>query len=424
MIAQIFACVVILIGLATSASAEFLVKPIDPIKVSAKIHGHGRVNIILNTERTHSANIQGKYYQGIYKHRGQEYPVAASKINGTLKVIFSGKTTGSRQSRKRLYRLKIGQNGTNTRAHGIPTSAHSSLPCGAHTEAHEHTHRPQVANITSQSTTLYRVISISTFADPQWVAIYGANTNAIIAEQINVAEALFERQLNIRFNIVSQDIFSDISSEPNSSLALQQFRVRPELNGVSGAVKYLFSGSTFNSRVIGIAYVGSLCYAPQYSVGIVTSYGDLSPIIFAHELGHTLSASHDVTAYNNVMYPSISPDISIKYFTDNSKKQIESFLAYDNSCISYENLPPSLNGAKLKLRRNKNVIVGNLTAYNNLPISNKQISIKINKRIYFVKTNISGKVTRTIRAPKKTRMSILAQVVEKPTIFARLNFTL
>lgn len=413
----------ILLILVPKCHAEFSIKKIQPIRISTTAHGHGRVNIILTTERTHTIPIAGKYYQGIYKYRGQEYPVAASQINGTLTAVFSGKTTGSRHSRKRLYKIKTTRDPNIFKAHGVPVSSYKHLPCGADTNPQPHNHDVQTAlEASKQPTESYRVITISTFADPEWVSLYGERTNIKIAEEINVAEALYERQLNIRFNIVSQDIFSSSFSEISSSSTLSIFRQRPELNLVSGSVKYLFSGRSFAQNVVGIAYIGSFCYSPNYAVGIATAYGNLTSMIFAHEFGHTLNAQHDVSDYNNIMYPSISWDMSSKYFTENSKRSIESFLSYFNSCLLVENLPPNLNGAKMTITRKKTKILIGLVSFRDTPISNQNIAIQINKQIYFAKTNIFGTVRKAVKVAKKKKVTVSAYVVDAPTILAKLKF--
>ncbi|MFO0001754.1 MAG: hypothetical protein ACK559_11550, partial [bacterium] len=51
---------------------------------------------------------------------------------------------------------------------------------------------------------LARVVTISTDADPEWYQKYGDQSNAVIASLINATEAIYNRQLGLRFRIVKQ----------------------------------------------------------------------------------------------------------------------------------------------------------------------------------------------------------------------------
>ena len=416
--------IIIFVLSAQVCNAEFSVEKIDPIKITATVPAHGKITAVLDTKRTFHTKVSGEYYQGLYKYRGQEYPVAASKINGIFELVFSGKTTGSRQTRRRLYRLKTTQDPNKVKIHSIPASAHANLPCASTTTHKGHVHSTATSTIQQQPVETYRVITISTFADPEYAAIHGTFTNARIVANINTAEALYEKQLNIRFDIVSQDIFSSSTPNMDSRVVLNEFRQLPVVKTSPGVVKYLFSGQVFAGNVVGLAYVGAICYAPDYSAGLVRHYGDLTPLIFAHEMGHTLSAPHDTSMYNNVMFPYISGDLSGAYFTSNTINTIELFLSKFNSCILYKNFPPSIENSRLTIVRKKNSIIITLLSIKNTPIQNVKLSVKINKSKFFAKTNISGKVIKTLRLPKRTRVVASAFVVKHPKVVSKIRFNM
>jgi hypothetical protein len=229
---------------------------------------------------------------------------------------------------------------------------------------------------------LTKVVTISTDADPEWFQRYGDQSNAVIASIINTAEAVYNRQLGIRFRIVRQHVYSDASpyTTSDSGRLLSAFTRNPD-NATNLAtdpstfsqdvdLRHLFTGKDLDGSVIGIAYIGVVCAVPSLAYGITQAYMDAAdPGIFAHELGHNFGANHDTSDRSGLMYPSISLPPAQK-FSDASMSEISGHLSKYGSCISFEYMtprvdsnPPSsptpsagdpgISSATLKLRRSR-----------------------------------------------------------------------
>jgi hypothetical protein len=208
----------------------------------------------------------------------------------------------------------------------------------------------------ADETVASRVITISTDADPEWFRKYGDQSNAVIASIINTAEAVYNRQLGLRFRIVRQHVYADASpyssSEPGALLS--SFTRNPEnANNLSTNaatfhdevdLKHLFTGKDIDGSVIGIAYIGVVCAVPSLSYGITQAYLDAANAgIFAHEVGHNFGANHDSSDRNGMMYPSIMIPPAEK-FSDFSLGEINTHLAKYGTCISVEQLAPRPDG--------------------------------------------------------------------------------
>jgi hypothetical protein len=78
--------------------------------------------------------------------------------------------------------------------------------------------------------TTARVVTLSTDADPEWYAVYGELSNATIASIVNAAEAIFEKQLGVRFALVRQHVYIGTSAYVSSDASelLRSFAKNPE----------------------------------------------------------------------------------------------------------------------------------------------------------------------------------------------------
>jgi hypothetical protein len=293
-------------------------------------------------------------------------PAAASIIGDELKVVFPGRAKGTRQ---RIYTITMKLDGSiivQARVGSIPRSAGRRGACAAETgvgslAAHTHPDHEQaaedvIAPIIGQqeqgSPILSRVITISTDADPEWYQKYGEQSNAVIASIINTAEAIFNRQLGLRFRVVKQHVYADTSpyTATNSSRLLWDFSRNPEnainlSNSISSFhqevdLKHLFSGKDLDGSVIGIAYIGTVCALPSLAYGVTQSYADVAnPAIFAHELGHNFGAVHDASTREGLMYPAISIPPA-QGFSEQSLLEINRHLAKYGTCVSLETMTP------------------------------------------------------------------------------------
>jgi hypothetical protein len=301
-------------------------------------------------------------------------PTAASIIGNQLKVTFPGRAKGSRGSRQRVYTIKMTLDGSiivSARISSIPRSVGRRGACGAaigaapvsesvasgavaaaQVDEAEGVIPPIAHQGEPEGAVLTKVITISTDADPEWFRRYGDRSNAVIASIINTAEAVYNRQLGIRFRIVRQHVYSDASpyTMSDSGRLLSAFTRNPE-NAANLSVdpnsfnqdvdlRHLFTGKDLDGSVIGIAYIGVVCAVPSLAYGITQAYMDVAdPGIFAHELGHNFGANHDTSDRSGLMYPSISVPPAQK-FSNATMGEINSHLSKYGSCISFEYMTP------------------------------------------------------------------------------------
>ncbi|MEY4669514.1 MAG: hypothetical protein RL518_2213 [Pseudomonadota bacterium] len=366
---------------------------IPSVKVSGRVANLGRIDARFNLRRnktwtsvvdrrgtkyidsTEPLLLRGKVAVGggtIRKGR-RVYATAASVINKELKITIPGRATGSRQSRQRIYTVRVLLNGSikvSARVTSVPAHAFHRGACGAavgsvsiaeavHQHAEEHTEYTIMPIATEESPVgepgeakSTRVITISTDADPEWYAKYGESSNAVIASILNTAEAIYDSQLNIRFRLVKQHVYTQSSpyTMTDAATLLKVFTGNSENRAnLSTAdadfhdqvdLKHLFTGKDLDGSVIGIAYIGTVCAAPALAFGVTQSYVDAAlPGIFAHELGHNFGGFHDVSDRGGLMYPSISIPSATR-FSSVSVQEISNHLSRYSRCLSTEMMTP------------------------------------------------------------------------------------
>jgi hypothetical protein len=382
--------------------------------------------------------LQGRLASGgAWAYAGKRiYPSAASIIGKELKVSFPGRAKGSRKTWQRVYTIRMTLDGSlvvKAKVSSIPKSAARRGACGAPSDSAPLSESvvakggqemqmleedsgivPAIAaEETPIPSELARVVTISTDADPEWYRKYGEQSNAVIASLINATEAIYNRQLGLRFRIVKQHVYTDSSpyTTTDSGMLLTAFTRNAENAANLGSnpitfhqdvdLKHLFTGKDLNGSVIGIAYIGVLCAVPSLSFGVTQSYMEAANAgIFAHELGHNFGATHDSSNREGLMYPSISIPPATK-FSDVSLGDITSHLSKYGSCISLEQmaprtnitpgevpnipLPPALSSATLNLKRSRvgdkyDPVVklsGSLVAQSGTPISSVGINLLV-----------------------------------------------
>ena len=372
------------------------IQHIKPITITTKA-----ATIRLTTRRTFGPSTKAAFLQGKIKTQ----PAAASVINGNLKLVFLGKVHGSRKSRQRLYTLKmpIKNRAGVARLSSVPASVFAHKTCGTEHKAHTTTATASIKEGMSDS--MAHVVTIHTYADPEWVDIHGAAANDAILEIINEAEVVYDSQLQIRFRVVGQTLLQTRNPILNPGELLGAFRTET-LSESSGAdLKHLFTGKDMEGTTIGLAFVGAVCWQPDYAYGISQSYFG-GGYLFAHEVGHNFGASHDNTSYG-IMYKTILL-WGNRTFSQISLNEINSYLSYYGSCLSLEPVPPNLRTSTLTLTRKTRTLKGALKSFRNIPIANTKIVIHINNKIVVRKTNAKGEFTYTIPKAKKRFYTIYA----------------
>lgn len=381
---------------AASTRSRHELEAIPTVKVQGRVHGVGFVDARFNLRRnkTWSASIQkngrespdpvtpvllqGKLaIGGAWRSQGRRIqPTAASIIGNELKVTFQGRARGSKQTRQRVYTIRMTLDGSiviRARVASIPRAFGRRGACGADVGSgaiaglmSAHGVHADHASEDSQSEgvppssdggelpaeTLARVVTISTDADPEWYQKYGDRSNAVIASIINTAEALYNRQLGVRFRIVKQHVYTDASpytsADPGELLGtFTRNPANPVNLGVDPAaldqdvdVKHLFTGKDMTGSVIGVAFIGVVCAAPSLSYGVTQAFQEIAdPGIFAHELGHNFGAGHDASTREGLMYPAISIPPADR-FSDVSLAEVRAHLEKYGSCIGLEKVTP------------------------------------------------------------------------------------
>lgn len=381
---------------------------IKPIKKSLIVRGTGRVQLTLDKQKLFDINTKSKYYQGRVKIGKKIFPASASEINGVFSTTFPGKITGSRQSRQRVYTIKYS---SRARISSVPTSATTSLTCGEEDSHIVKSKSSAVTTSTTQNVESVKIITISTYADAEWRQTYGTYYNDEIASIINTAETIYNSQLGLRFRILSQqDYESSIDFSPGKILSTFRDSIT---NSSSANIKHLFTGKDMDGATVGIAYIGAVCYSPDYAFGVTQQFGSLTSNIFAHEVGHNLNARHDYYSPGSVMYPSIS--FGSPAFSDTSVYEINSFLSYFGSCLNSADLPPLLWNSRLSITNKKNVVSITFLSEKGIPLDNQKISYRVGKsRIVTKITNSQGIIKIKIRT--KGSVKIKAFLQSDPTI--------
>jgi hypothetical protein len=158
------------------------------------------------------------------------------------------------------------------------------------------------SGLVDRAHTTLRRLDVATDADGEYFASYGSpGTFNRIAAIVNDADVAYQRDVNLDLNISFQQAWSNASTDPyvstNSSIVLQELRNWWNTNrsGTNRDAAHLFSGKNFDGSVIGRAYLDAVCANPSLAYGINQDYGGsfVRAELFAHELGHNLSARHD-----------------------------------------------------------------------------------------------------------------------------------
>lgn len=412
--ATIFLLILNFIGIHNAHSDTNLHRLYPPITIKTSVRGHGKVSIKLNFEKNFSTKSQSKFYQGMIRFRNEQLPVSASRVNNNWKFKFFGKKTGSAQKRK-LFILK--SNDLNQyKVLTLPSNILSNNYCDQSESLQSEKNTVSSSTLTER----VRIVELRTFADSEWINKYGSSYNDEILTIVNDAEVLYNSQLRVRFDVLSQDVLS-MSDEINASKLLYEFTNNSLTTNREADLKHLFTGKDLSGSVVGIAYIGGVC--KRYSYGLTQSYGTLTAKIFAHEIGHNLGASHDIESPGTLMYPYISSDPM--RLSDNSIQQIDGFIKNYATCIDEDDLPINLNNAQLKFTRKKRKIFVTVESDTGTKVSGENVVLKINRKIYRLTTNNLGFIRRKIRKNSKIkRYKIEAYLEKNPNKSIKLNIRL
>lgn len=395
---------------------KIIVKSLDK-KVDAR-------TFIFTKRRNFKKNDTATHLQGFVIMRGKKYPAGATKINNTLQITHAARSRNRRQ-RMNTLTVPVAAVESIARLKSVPSSALQHTACGAKHEMHVHSHTVMpLKEGLPQNTAFFA--TLHTYADTQFYAKYGEETNTKILSDINIVESIYTSQLGVRFNIVGQTILSTTDETTDPGYVLSNFRNEIHAQKTDDAdLKHLFTGKDMRSATsaaVGIAYIGALCYAPNYAYGVSQDFLNLTWLIFAHELGHNFGANH-TTEYGSIMYPSISP--YAQGFSDDSVNSINRHLSAFGSCLDFGTYGPNLQKATLTIRRKNKRLSGTLTDEFGVALQNQKIILNVNGKTFEKITNELGVYRHYLKLKRKPRkFLVFSSTANSETLSRKLRFKL
>jgi len=255
-------------------------------------------NGTLAPDTTKLVLLQGRIRVPQRRHRRQarfaSLPLAASIIENTLSLTF--KVDGKRITR--FYRLISNLSASQPKAavQSAPAWALASKVCGVSTHSTDSTSELETSALTMPLS--IRMVELATDCDSECRSdLGGSAANAEIADYVNTFNTIYRDDLGLTIDLVNQISRTSASTYPtsmtNPETLLERFRIISSDLGASD-VKHLVTGKEINGNVIGLSYVGVVCFDPGYSIGLTQHFNPLfTPITMAHEIGHNFNATHD-----------------------------------------------------------------------------------------------------------------------------------
>ena len=211
----------------------------------------------------------------------------------------------------------------NARALSLSRFSFSGLQCGAYqAETSWRLTKEAAASPIVAAQATYPTLYIATDFDPQFATRARCSTvascNDVIMNTLHAAAVLYETQLGYSLTVARQFGPTNLGNETAPSVILdraQQVSLLPRLQFMHTGSQTtdnqvdlfnFFTGRTMDDKTIGIAYVGTACRNSQseFAQAVVEYVSDiLNPVIVAHELGHTLNATH---TSSGIMRPNLS----------------------------------------------------------------------------------------------------------------------
>lgn len=195
---------------------------------------------------------------------------------------------------------------------------------------------PKTTRLSTLNQTINKkILTLEIDSDHTWYKLFGRSSAALILSIINEAEVIYSKQLNIVFKINKVKINKKPVLNPTypELTAYRKFKETKSSKETSNAY-HMFLGRKLSNGAIGLGYLGAACRNAQYSVGL-TRYTNLilTPITFAHEIGHNLGATHS-NGKSSIMSASIGTDPSSMYFSNSSVFEMLEFFKNNGSCIN------------------------------------------------------------------------------------------
>ena len=194
-----------------------------------------------------------------------------------------------------------------------------------------------------------RVLEIATEADYAFVNEFGgaAQANNQILGILNLIEGDFEHDLNLSFDVVFQHAWTgaDPYNASTANTALNSFQAYWNANYPTTVVPrdlaHIWT-SRSNFAGIGLSNLRTVCRAPASAYGLSGrfDYELIQYVLSAHEIGHSLNASHvdgAQTCDNTIMNATIS-NLTPLSFCPFSRGEVNNFVASYGDCLSERTL--------------------------------------------------------------------------------------
>lgn len=234
------------------------------------------------------------------------------------------------------------------RARSLSPYALQEMACGTHT-AHRDmiTHAKDHSRAPIQAQESYETLYMATDFDPTWMTARGCSSasacNDEIVSLMNQASIFYEESLGITLKIARQYGPTNYSSTTDPSDLLYDFRahnidhrstvIHDGVNADNNLVDLfqLFTGRKMDQKVVGIAFTGVLCDNASSSVAhmvVGNKSAAADPVITAHEIGHTLNASHTTSGIMTAALSAALPS-SFSSFSEAEMSAYYSSVRYD-----------------------------------------------------------------------------------------------
>lgn len=310
----------------------------EAIRVRVR-HVEGQDELLLRLAKSSSSSSRASLYRGVLRRPGPSGTLRASgdRIGDRFRVTFHGRRRG------RLISMSVtSKKHSHTRQAFVPTFARFMCATSEAESVSDLSTVREVAAARRKVFTPPRVFTVSADADYEFFEQYGSDTHAEIEAIFNTTNSIYMSQIGIEVVPVQITQFSSSDQPYRSSTGsdlLSQFQnYNLESKRLQSADAYhLFTGKSLApSGMVGLSYVGSVCQSQaRFSYGLTAYYpSPIQPIIFTHELGHNLGATHTDAG---IMLANLSSNP--RSFSSYSINQVETYVNRYGSCLSTGSIP-------------------------------------------------------------------------------------
>ncbi len=327
--------------------------------VQAALPGIGKLQAKFHTQRIHTSledeKLSGKQVPILLHGHAQigrsTKRVSAIIHRNVIEFFLTEVKVRAGSLRSRSFKIRAGIAGNNAgriAVRSVPVTQ-QAVNCGVESMR---------TNAAGQNALIYhrsankqvRVATVATLADSKWFGKFGMNSKAKMAQFVNAAEAVFDEQLGIRFDIVGLHVVeqNDPYLEYGIAKKINAFMLNESSHldfGMSEEswrhevdIKHMFTYADYLTGTVGYAISLVSCLSPikAYSISMHVELIEesLLPTVVAHEIGHNFSADHDSSDNGDRTIMGVrgrvTPD---RKFSSFSLGQINAHLAENNSCL-------------------------------------------------------------------------------------------